>query len=59
MQNSIVDILTNKGITKLYAYSRKSRDIEGEGLQKHHDILQQFADGCGLPLEVLEEVKLI
>jgi site-specific DNA recombinase len=56
MQQNIIDILNKNNITKLYAYSRKSRDIEGEGLQKHHDILQQFADEHGLPLEVLEEV---
>lgn len=56
MQQNIIDILNKNSITKLYAYSRKSRDIEGEGLQKHHDILQQFADEHGLPLEVLEEV---
>ena len=53
---NLMDILKNKGITTLYAYSRKSRDVDGEGLAKHHDILQQFADAHGLPLEVLEEV---
>lgn len=40
MEQNIIDILNKNSITKLYAYSRKFRDIEGEGLQKHHDILQ-------------------
>ncbi len=56
MQQSIVDILNKNGITKLYAYSRKSRDESGEGLAKHHDILEQFANTYGLPIEILEEV---
>ncbi|WP_132281937.1 recombinase family protein [Natranaerovirga hydrolytica] len=53
---TIQELLKQNNITQLYAYSRKSRDITGEGLQKHHDILQQFANEHGLPLEVMEEV---
>lgn len=58
MQQNIIDILNNKGITKLYAYSRKSRDIEGEGLQKHHDIIEDFCNNLSIPLEkIYEEVE--
>lgn len=58
MQQNIIDILNNKGITKLYAYSRKSRDNEGEGLQKHHDIILDFCNNLSIPLEkIYEEVE--
>ncbi len=58
MNQNIIDILNNKGITKLYAYSRKSRDIEGEGLQKHHDIIVDFCNNLSIPLEkIFEEVE--
>lgn len=58
MQQNIIEMLANKGITKLYAYSRKSRDIEGEGLQKHHDIIVDFCSNLSIPLEkIYEEVE--
>lgn len=40
---------------KLYAYSRKSRG-DTEDLQKHHDILKEYAESRGLPLEIYEEI---
>jgi DNA invertase Pin-like site-specific DNA recombinase len=58
MQQSIIEMLENKGITKLYAYSRKSRDVDGEGLQKHHDIIKDFCNNLSIPLEkIYEEVQ--
>lgn len=50
-------ILESKGIDKLYAYSRKSRDIDEEGLQKHHDIIKELADKLGMPITFYEEVE--
>ncbi len=58
MNQNIIDILNNKGITKLYAYSRKSRVKESDGLQKHHDILVDFCNNLSIPLEkIYEEVE--
>jgi DNA invertase Pin-like site-specific DNA recombinase len=54
--NDIKKILGELNIMELYAYSRKSRDIDGEGLKKHKAIIEEFANTIGLPLKVLEEV---
>jgi DNA invertase Pin-like site-specific DNA recombinase len=56
MNTSIQQLLQDRQITSLYAYSRKSRDDTGEGLQKHYDVLRAFAEEQGLPIEILEEV---
>lgn len=55
--NNLKNILESKGIDRLFAYSRKSRDIDEEGLQKHHDIIMELADKLGLPVQFYEEVE--
>ena len=50
------ETLQSKGINHLFAYSRKSRDIDEEGLKKHNDIIQQLADQLEIPLTIYEEV---
>jgi site-specific DNA recombinase len=55
--NELLKILETKGIYRLFAYSRKSRDIDAEGLRKHHDIIQELADKLGLPVTFYEEVE--
>jgi DNA invertase Pin-like site-specific DNA recombinase len=55
--NQIKQLLESKGISNLFAYSRKSRDIDAEGLQKHHDIINEMAEKLGLPVEFYEEVE--
>jgi DNA invertase Pin-like site-specific DNA recombinase len=58
MSNAIEDIriqLEAKGITQLYGYSRKSRDENGEGLEKHRHQLEAFANELGYPIYILEE----
>ncbi|MCX7708400.1 MAG: recombinase family protein [Clostridia bacterium] len=58
MLQNIFETLNTKGITRIYAYSRKSRDVEGEGLQKHHDIIVDFCSNLSIPLEkIYEEVE--
>lgn len=57
VENKIKKVLQNAGINNLYAYSRKSRDIDEEGLQKHHDIIMELADKLGLPITFYEEVE--
>lgn len=47
--------LEEKGITQLYGYSRKSRDENGEGLEKHRNQLEAFAKELGYPIIILEE----
>jgi len=53
----IKELLESKGINRLFAYSRKSRDIDAEGLAKHHDIINELADKLGLTVEFYEEVE--
>jgi len=53
---TIEEALKKHKVTELVAYSRKSRDIDGEGLKKHQDQLQEFADSVRLPLDIREEV---
>jgi DNA invertase Pin-like site-specific DNA recombinase len=57
MARNLKDVIKEMNITKLTAYSRKSRDKEGEGLEKHMDVLKDFATSFGLPLVVEEEVE--
>jgi site-specific DNA recombinase len=52
---SIRKMLEEKGIDTLYAYSRKSRDENGEGLEKHRNQLEAFANELGYPIIILEE----
>ncbi len=52
----IKKVIKEKGVMQLYAYSRKSRDLDGEGLQKHHDVINDFAKKIGLPIKFYEEV---
>lgn len=55
---SIRKVLEDKGIDKLYGYSRKSRDDEeNEGLKKHRDRLEAFAKDLGFPIVIVEEVE--
>lgn len=56
MLNGIREILENRGISQLHAYSRKSRDIDEEGLKKHHDIIEALAEELGFPVKFYEEV---
>lgn len=49
--------LKENGIDHLHAYSRKSRDIDNEGLEKHHAIIQELADKLGYPVTIYEEVE--
>lgn len=57
IENGIKQLLESKGINQLFAYSRKSRDIDNEGLEKHHEIIQEFADKIGMPVKFYEEVE--
>lgn len=56
MKNKIRELLESKGIDTIYAYSRKSRDIDEEGLKKHHDIIEALAEELGFPVKFYEEV---
>lgn len=47
--------LEDKGIVQLWGYSRKSRDENGEGLEKHRNQLESFANELGFPITILEE----
>lgn len=53
---TIKSTLKKQGVLELVAYSRKSRDVDGEGLKKHHDIIKEFADKLGYPVKFYEEV---
>jgi site-specific DNA recombinase len=57
VENKIKKVLEEKGINQLFAYSRKSRDIDNEGLEKHHAIIQELADQLGMPVTIYEEVE--
>lgn len=43
----IIKQIEKAGVSRIFAYSRKSRDIDEEGLKKHHDIIKNMASKLG------------
>ncbi len=56
LENKIKKQLELAGVKTLHAYSRKSRDIDEEGLKKHHDIICELGEKLGMPVTFYEEV---
>jgi DNA invertase Pin-like site-specific DNA recombinase len=54
--DNILNLLRERGITELYAYSRKSREIDEETLTKHNDIIRATARKLGMPVFFYSEV---
>lgn len=55
--DQIRKVVEEKQINEIVAYSRKSREIDLEGLQKHRDIMRDLASKLGVAISFKDEAE--